>query len=119
MVGRPGLDPGTLRVFLERPPMSISVQICWLDEDECPPTSTDVLSRFTSWLDNWLDQGSFQGQVRHTTGEGVEILSDVLVTINPGTIQAIACETVPAPTSFRISFLPRVEPLKCSERFGS
>jgi hypothetical protein len=25
--------------------------------------STDVHSRLTSWLDNWLDPGSFQGQV--------------------------------------------------------
>ena len=42
---------------------SLSVQICWPDEVECPPTSTEVLSRLTSWLDNWLDPGSFQGQV--------------------------------------------------------
>jgi hypothetical protein len=60
MVGRPGLDPGTLRVFPERPGTSISVQICWPDEVQCPPTSTDVLSRLNSWLDSWLDQGSFQ-----------------------------------------------------------
>ena len=62
-VGRPGLDPGTLRVFPERPPTSISVQICWPDEVECPLTSTDVLSRLISWLDSWLDLGSFQGRV--------------------------------------------------------
>ena len=63
LVGRPGLDPGTLRVFPERPGTSISVQICWPDEVQCPPTSTDVLSGLTSWLDNWLDQGSFHGEV--------------------------------------------------------
>ena len=63
MVGRPGLDPGTLRVFPERPWTSVSVQICWPDDVGCPPTSTDVLSRVTSWLDTWLDQGSFQGEV--------------------------------------------------------
>jgi hypothetical protein len=28
LVGRPGLDPGTLRVFPDRPGTSISVQIC-------------------------------------------------------------------------------------------
>jgi len=50
LVGRPGLDPGTLRVFPERPPMSISVQICWTDEVERPPTSTEVHSSVTSWL---------------------------------------------------------------------
>jgi hypothetical protein len=60
-VGRPGLDPGTLRVFLERPLTSISVQILWPVEVETRPTSTDVLSRLTSWLDSWLDQGTFQG----------------------------------------------------------
>ena len=49
-VGRPGLDPGTLRVFPECPGTSISVQICWPDEVQCPPTSTDVHSRLASWL---------------------------------------------------------------------
>jgi hypothetical protein len=63
LVGRPGLDPGTLRVFPERPQTSISVQICRPDEVQCPPTSTEVDSRLFSWLDNWLDLGSFQGQV--------------------------------------------------------
>src|SRR5664280_1084351 len=74
-VGRPGLDSGTLRVFLERPGTSISVQICWPHEVQCPPTSTEVLTRLNSWLDNWLDQGSFQGHVtiefRGTDGEGL------------------------------------------------
>ena len=63
MVGRPGLDPGTLRVFPERPGTSISVQICWPGEVQCPPTSTEVHSCLTSWLDNWLDLSSFQGEV--------------------------------------------------------
>ena len=63
LVGRPGLDPGTLRVFPERPQTSVGVQICWPDEVQCPPTSTDVLSRLKRWLDSWLDQDSFQGQV--------------------------------------------------------
>jgi hypothetical protein len=63
LVGRRGLDPGTLRVFPECPGMSLSVQICSQDEVECPLTSTDVLPRLNSWLDSWLDPGSFQGQV--------------------------------------------------------
>ena len=63
MVGRPGLDPGTLRVFPEYPGTSISVQICWPDEVQCPPTSAEVHSRLTSWLDSWLDQGSFQDRI--------------------------------------------------------
>ena len=60
LVGRPGLDPGTLRVFPERPWTSVSVQICWPDEVQCPPTSADVLSRLNSWLDNWLDRARFK-----------------------------------------------------------
>ena len=76
LVGRPGLDPGTLRVFPERPGTSITVQICWLDQVQRPPSSADVLSRLTSWLDNWLDPGSFQGQViiefRGSDGEEIE-----------------------------------------------
>ena len=77
LVGRPGLDPGTLRVFPECPRTSISVQICWPDGVECPPKSTDVLSRLNSWLDGWLDPESFQGwvtiQCRGTDGEGFEL----------------------------------------------
>jgi hypothetical protein len=77
LVGRPGLDPGTLRVFLERPWTSVSVQICWPDEAQCPPTSANVLSRLNSWLDSWLDPGSFQGQVtiqfRVSDGEEFEL----------------------------------------------
>ena len=77
LVGRPGLDPGTLRVFAERPGTSISVQICWPDEVGSPPTSTEVHLRLTSWLDNWLDQGSFQGEVTiqfgEAAGEGFEL----------------------------------------------
>jgi hypothetical protein len=76
-VGRPGLDPGTLRVFPERPGTSISVQTYWPDEVECPPTSIEFLSRLNSWLDSWLDQGSFQGQVifqfREADGEGFDL----------------------------------------------
>jgi hypothetical protein len=71
--GRLGLDPGTLGVFPECPGMFLSVQICWSDGVECPPTSTEVFSRVNSWLDSWLDQGSFQGQatiqLRGTDGE--------------------------------------------------
>ena len=72
-------DPstGTLGVFPDRPGTSISVQIRWPDEVLRPPTSTEVHSRLTSWLDNWLDPCSFQGQVtiqfRGVDGEGFEL----------------------------------------------
>jgi hypothetical protein len=62
-VGRPGLDPGTLRVFRDCSGVSLSVQICWPIEVACPPTSTEVLSNVNSWLDNWLDLRSSQGLV--------------------------------------------------------
>jgi hypothetical protein len=77
LVGRPGLDPDTLRVFPERPGTSISVQICWPDEVQCPPTSTDVHSRLNWWLDSWLDPDFFQGEVsieyRGVDGEGFRL----------------------------------------------
>jgi hypothetical protein len=77
MVGRPGLDPGTLRVFPECPGTFVGVQICWPGEVACPLTSSDVLSRLNSWLDNWLDLGSFQGQVtvqyRGVDGEELDL----------------------------------------------
>ena len=60
-MGRPGLDPGTLGVFPGCLGTSLSVQICWSGEGECPPTSTEVLSRLNSWLDSWLDPDSFEG----------------------------------------------------------
>ena len=71
------LDPGTLGVFSERPGTSTSVQMCWPDEGHCPPTSAEVFSRLNSCLDNWLDQGSFQGQVtvqyRGVDGEELDL----------------------------------------------
>jgi hypothetical protein len=51
----------------------MTVQICWSDELQCPPTSTEVHSRLNWWLDGWLDPDSFQSQVtiqfRETDGE--------------------------------------------------
>ncbi|MHB2029329.1 MAG: hypothetical protein ACYCPT_11000 [Acidimicrobiales bacterium] len=77
LVGRPSLDLGTLGVFPERPGTSLNVQICWPEGVECPPTSTDVLSRLNSWLGSWLDQISFRGQVtiqfRGADGEVVDL----------------------------------------------
>jgi hypothetical protein len=77
LTSRQGLDPGTLGVLPQCPGTSLSVQIRWPDEVECPPTSTEVLSRLNSWLDSWLDQGSFQVQVtiqfRGADGEEFEL----------------------------------------------
>jgi hypothetical protein len=77
LVGRPGLDPGTLGVFPECPGTFLSVQICWPEGVECSPTSTEVLSRLNSWLDSWLDPDSFQGigkiQFRGADGEEFDL----------------------------------------------
>jgi hypothetical protein len=76
-VGRPGLDPGTLGVFRECPGTFLSVQICWPEGVECPPTATDVLSRLNSWLESWLDPDLFQGlatiQFRGVDGEELDL----------------------------------------------
>src|ERR1039458_4570583 len=77
LVGRPGLDPGTLGVFRECPGTFLRVQICWPDTAACPPTFSEVLSHLNSWLDDWLDQGSFQGlftiQFRGADGEVLDM----------------------------------------------
>jgi hypothetical protein len=79
-VGRPGLDPGTLGVFRECPGVSLSVQICWPLEVVCPPPFAEVLSIVNSWLDKWLDKGSFKGvgtiQFRGADGEAFDLQLD-------------------------------------------
>jgi hypothetical protein len=57
------LDPGALGVFPECLGTYLSVQIYWPEGDECPLPSTVVPARLNSWLDSWLDPGSFQGRV--------------------------------------------------------
>jgi hypothetical protein len=69
LVGRPGLDPGTLGVFPDGPCKSVTVQICWLDEADDPSTCSKMLSDLNSWLDNWLDQIEFMGMVDITFAE--------------------------------------------------
>src|SRR5277367_1347413 len=54
LVGRPGLDPGTLGIRQDHPTASVSVQITWLEEFKIPPTSTEILSNLIPWLHHWL-----------------------------------------------------------------
>ena len=63
LVGRPGLDPGALRVASKSPGTSLRVQICWPDEIENPLSSSEIQARLLSWLDSWLDLDEFQGTV--------------------------------------------------------
>ena len=71
LVGRPGLDPGTLRVAPNSPVTSFGVQICWPEGVRIPPSSTEMQDRLLSWLDNWLDLDQFQGdveiEIQHTS----------------------------------------------------
>jgi hypothetical protein len=55
-VVRPDFDLRTLRVLPECPGTPLSVQICWSHGVEGLPTSVDVISSLTSWLDSWLDR---------------------------------------------------------------
>lgn len=52
IVGRPGLNPGTLGVFPHCPRLSFSIQFWWPTEVECAPTFSDVLADLKPWLDN-------------------------------------------------------------------
>ena len=61
LVGRPGLDLGTLGVILPSTGPSLIVQICWSNEVGRSPTSSEILPSLISWLDEWLDQSSYTG----------------------------------------------------------
>ncbi len=54
LVGRPGLDPGTLGFVCERSGPSLKVQICWSQEVGRSPTFSEILPSLNSWLDEWL-----------------------------------------------------------------
>jgi len=56
-VGRPGLDPGTLRPDTSRPPTSLEIHLSFASEGMSrPPDSSDVLSKLSLWLHNWLHE---------------------------------------------------------------
>jgi hypothetical protein len=61
LVGRPGLDPGTLGFEPERTEASVVVRVAWSEECASPPTSADVLANLLPWLHDWL----------HSLGSGV------------------------------------------------
>jgi hypothetical protein len=51
LVGRPGLDPGTLGALLEGPCTCMEMQIRWSHGEVCAPTSSGVLSDPILWHD--------------------------------------------------------------------
>jgi hypothetical protein len=64
-VGRPGLDPGTLRVFRDGAWTSAIVQISWSDEKDCPSVCVEMFSE----LKTWLDRNGILGTVKITFAE--------------------------------------------------
>ncbi len=61
LVGRPGLDPGTLGFEPDSTCASAVVSVSWSDASVNPPTSADVLASLLPWLHDWL----------HNLGSGV------------------------------------------------
>ncbi len=59
LVGRPGLDPGTLGSLLDRPCASFDVHLSWLEGLSSPPSSTEVLSNLGLRLQVWLQNAGF------------------------------------------------------------
>jgi hypothetical protein len=74
-VGRPGLDPGTLGIGPDHPIVSVVVQITWSEAAARPPTSTEILSNLSPWLQNWLHSlgNSVSGDVKLCGVDGLEI----------------------------------------------
>jgi len=75
LVGRPGLDPGTLGAISDRTGPSLSVQISWSNEVGRSPQFADVSQSLVSWLGVWLDKSSYTGlaNARFETSDGEEI----------------------------------------------
>jgi hypothetical protein len=61
LVGRPGLDPGTLGFEPDSTRESVVVRVSWSESAVNPPTSAEVLSNLLPWLHDWL----------HSLGSGV------------------------------------------------
>ena len=56
LVGRPGLDPGTLGSKTDHPSASVAIQISWSDASTSPPSSEEVLSNLGLRLQKWLHE---------------------------------------------------------------
>ena len=54
LVGRPGLDPGTLGFEPDSTRASVVVRVSWSETSVNPPVSADVLSNLLPWLHDWL-----------------------------------------------------------------
>ena len=56
LVGRPGLDPGTLGSDQARPSASVKIHLTWSDGSANPPTSAEILSNLGLRLHQWLHE---------------------------------------------------------------
>ena len=54
MVGRPGLDPGTLRAVQSSPLKSLNIHFVWSNDVASVPTFAEVLGSLKDWLGDWL-----------------------------------------------------------------
>jgi hypothetical protein len=54
VVGRPGLDPGTLGGDRDDTTSSVDVRISWSEQVSGPPMSAEILSNLSLWLHDWL-----------------------------------------------------------------
>ena len=72
LVGRPGLDPGTLGSIKDHPSASVAIQISWSAASANPPTSEEVLSNLGLRLQNWLQElgSGVVGVMRFENAEG-------------------------------------------------
>lgn len=72
LVGRSGLDLGTLGVIPSNPGSCLNVQIFWSSEVGRPTTFSEMLLSLISWPDDWLDEYSYTGlaKVRLEFGDG-------------------------------------------------
>lgn len=77
LVGRSGLDPGTLECSRMSRYVSQRSDLLAGRSGKSTNVSTEVLSPLNSWLESWLDQGSFEGQAttqfRGNDGEVFEL----------------------------------------------
>jgi hypothetical protein len=75
MVGRPGLDPGTLGPERQGPHSSIDIHLSWSSETAGPPPSREVLFDLVLRLSNWLsiETAGVVGVLRAQDAEGAMV----------------------------------------------
>jgi len=75
LVGRPGLDPGTLGRRQGSPPPTTEVRLFWSEPSDCPPPTAqehlDLLLRLQVWLQT--EVGAERGVILSTGPTGVTV----------------------------------------------